>query len=165
MAKSIVDKKFKIKKKAGKGGWSYVVLTGIPASLRSPLGLVRVKGFVDTYELRQFNLLPMKNGSMLLPLKAPLRKAIKKKEGDSVRVTLFVDKSPVETPEEILDSLADSPRAYEFFLKLSDSNKKYYIDWIEDAKKIETKAARIVKMIKLLERGKKFWDWPAQDSR
>ncbi len=156
MANPIVDKTYKIKKKAGKGGWSYVVLPGIPSGAKSTLGLVRVKGFVDTYELRQFNLLPMKNGSMLLPLKAPLRKAIKKKEGDGVHVTLFVDRSPVDIPEEILDSVVDSPRAYEFFLKLSDSNKKYYIDWIVDSKKIETKAARIIKMIKLLEKGKKF---------
>ena len=76
---------------------------------------------------------------------------------------LYLDKSPVEIPEEILDSLLDAPKAHEFFLNLSDSNKKYYIDWIEGAKKIETKVERIQKAIERLENGLKFYDWVNQE--
>lgn len=160
MAKPLIDKKLIIKKKPEKGGWFYVAIPGIDPKHKNKLGLVRIKGFVETYEFKQFNLLPMSNGSMMLPLKATVRKSISKKAGDKVQVRLYLDKSPVEIPEEILDSLLDAPKAHEFFLNLSDSNKKYYIDWIAEAKRIETKADRIVKMISLLERRKKFWDWP-----
>lgn len=163
MPKPLVNKIYKIKKQPVKGGWSYVVISGIPLSKRQAAGLIRVKGFVDTYELRQFNLLPMKNGNMLLSLKTELWKAIRKKEGDKVHVILYEDHSPVDIPMEILDSLVDSPKAYEFFLELSESNKKYYIDWVEASKKIETKVSRIVRMIEQLEKRKKFWDWPARD--
>lgn len=97
----------------------------------------------------------------MLVLKAPLRKAIKKKEGDFVNVKLFIDKSKVDIPEEILDSLVQSQEAYNFFLTLTESNKKYYIDWVSDAKTIDTKVKRIVKMIEQLEKKRKFWDWPA----
>lgn len=161
MSKPLVNQLLLIKKKPEKGGWFYVSIPGIDPKHKNKLGLIRIKGFVETYEFKQFNLLPMTNGHMMLPLKAPVRKAIGKKEGDTVQVRLYLDKSLVEIPEEILDSLLDSPKAHEFFMSLSDSNKKYYIDWIADAKKIDTKVSRLLKMISLLEKRKKFWDWPS----
>ncbi|MDX1905666.1 MAG: YdeI/OmpD-associated family protein [Bacteroidia bacterium] len=163
MEKPIVDSSFVIQQQAGKGGWRYVVIPDIPSAARSSMGLVRVKGFVDTYAIRQFNLLPMKDGSVCLPLKAALRKSIQKEAGDRVHVTLFTDTSAVEIPPELLDVLRDAPKAYDFFQTLSDSNKKYYLDWIADARKMETKTSRVIRMIRLLERGIKFWDWPAPD--
>lgn len=162
MKEALIDKTFKVEKQSTKGGWSYVVIDGIPLQARAVGGTVRVSGTVDTYALHQFNLLPMKDGAMLLPLKAALRKAIQKKAGDTVHVTLYLDQSPVEIPEDIEAALTDSPEAYAFFLTLSGNNKKYFIDWIEEAKKIDTKVARILKTIKLLENKKKFWDWPVQ---
>lgn len=60
------------------------------------------------------------------------------------------------------DSEMDSPKAYDFFITLSESNQKYYIDWIEAAKKVETKAERIVKTVERLENGLKFYDWENQ---
>jgi len=159
--KPLVDKNYKIKRKSQKGGWHYVTISGIPLTNKNPQGLVRVKGFIDNYEIRQFNLLPMKTGEMMFVLKAPLRKAIDKKEGDMVHVKLFADKSKVTIPEEILDSLIQSEDAYTFFLTLTDSNKKYYIDWVNESKSLDTKVTRIVKMIRQLENKRKFWDWPA----
>lgn len=163
MKEPLIDKECKIERQLAKGGWNYVVIDGIPPHAKAVGGTVRVSGTVDTYVLQQFNLLPMKDGAMLLPLKAALRKAIQKKAGDTVHVTLFADQSPVEIPEDIHEALTDSPTAYAFFLTLSDSNKKYYIDWIEESKKIDTKVARILKTIRLLENKKKFWDWPPQN--
>ncbi|MCP9750651.1 YdeI/OmpD-associated family protein [Ferruginibacter sp. HRS2-29] len=157
----LTDKKFTIERQATKGGWHYVTIKDIPASLKTSQGLVRVKGFIDTYEIRQFNLLPVKTGEMMLVLKAALRKAIGKKAGDAVHVKLFPDESDVDIPEEIYDSLLQSPEAYDFFSTLSESNKKYYIDWINEAKRADTKVSRIVKTIRQLENKKKFWDWPA----
>ena len=128
--KPLVDKKLKIKRKPQKGGWHYVTISGIPSTNRNLQGLVRVKGSIDTYQIRQFNLLPMKTGEMMFVLKAPLRKAIGKREGDIVHVMLFTDKSKVVIPEEILDSLLQSQNAYDFFLTLTESNKKYYLYWV-----------------------------------
>ncbi|MDN3655985.1 YdeI/OmpD-associated family protein [Ferruginibacter paludis] len=159
MKKLLVNEQYQIKKQAGKGGWNYVVITAIPADKRNHLGLIRVSGFIDTYELKQFNLLPMKDGNMMLPLKTVVRKQIAKKDGDQVHVKLYTDDSPVVIPDEILLCLLDSPKAHQFFLSLTSSNQKYYIDWIEDAKRLETKAERIIKTIGRLEKGLKFYDW------
>ena len=147
----------------GKGGWTYVAISEIPTSERLSMGHVRVRGTIDSYELKQFNLLPMKDGKMLLPLKAAVRKQIRKQEGDFLHVVLFPDDSPVIVPDEIMVCLLESPKAHHFFKSLSDSNKKYWIDWIEEAKKLETKAERIGKTIHLLENGRKFYDWPKQE--
>lgn len=163
MEKKLVNSFFKIQRQPTKGGWHYVVIPGIPTTEKLYAGLVKVSGTVDHYEIKQFNLLPMKNGDMLLPLKAALRKAINKKEGDTVQVILFRDSSDVVVPDYIIASFMDSPKAYHFFMSLSESNKKYYVDWIEASKKMETKANRIIKAMEQLEKGIKFYDWPAQN--
>lgn len=163
MKKPLVDHRYTVQKQDVKGGWTYVVITEIPAGERDRLGLIRVSGFIDTYEIKQFNLLPMKDGRMLLPLKSAVRKKIGKKEGDSVHVILFSDDSPVVIPDDIMVCLMDSSEAYHFFLSLSGSNQKYYIDWIEEAKKMETKVERILKTLERLEKGLKFYDWIKQD--
>jgi hypothetical protein len=49
MDKPLVNKKYKMEKWAGKGGWTYVVIKEIPKSERGPGGFVRVKGFVDNF--------------------------------------------------------------------------------------------------------------------
>ena len=89
-----------------------------------------------------------------------LRKTINKKAGDKVQVKLFIDESTVEIPADVLDSLLESEEAYRYFLTLTESNKKYYIDWVAEAKSLDTKVTRIVKMIQQLECKRKFWDWP-----
>lgn len=160
----LVDNQFLIEKRAAQSGfdmsnWTYVIIPGIPSDYKARGGTIRIHGFIDSYELKQYNLLPMKDQRMFLPLNAAVRKKIGKKEGDHVQVILFYDPSPVVVPEEILACLLDAPQAHQFFLSLSESNQKYYIDWIEGAKKMETRVERIQKAIERLENGLKFYDW------
>jgi hypothetical protein len=159
MQTPLVDNKYLIEKQQHKGGWAYVALPGIPKEVRQKTGLTRVRGLVDDYPLSQFHLLPMKNGNMMLPIKTAIRKQIGKEVGDYVQVELYLDDSPVVIPDDFLVCLMESPEANEFFITLSETNQKYYIDWVEEAKKLETKADRICKVIERLERGDKFWDW------
>ena len=100
----------------------------------------------------------MKKGLFLLPLKAEIRKKYNIKEGDKVDVCLYLDNSDLVVPEEILECLEDFPKALEFFNKMTESNKKYYIDWIAEAKNIDTKVNRINKMIDRLLDGKRMYD-------
>ncbi|MDX2070974.1 MAG: YdeI/OmpD-associated family protein [Haliscomenobacter sp.] len=164
----LVDNQFLIEKRAAQSGfdmsnWTYVIIPGIPPEYKARGGTIRVRGFIDSYELKQYNLLPMKDQRMFLPLNTTVRKKIGKKEGDYVHVVLFQDVSPLVIPEDILACLLDAPLANQFFLSLSESNQKYYIDWIEGAKKMETKVERIQKAIERLENGLKFYDWVNQE--
>jgi len=167
MNNPIVDNQYLILKRIAQSGFkmsnlTYVVIADIPANKRANSGLIKVRGFIDSFELRQFNLLRSKDGVMILPLNAAVRKKTGKKEGDFVRVTLYLDDSPVVVPDELLVCLQDSPIAHQFFMELSESNQKYYIDWIEGSKKMETKAERISRAIQRLENGLKFYDWQKQ---
>lgn len=147
MEKLIVDQDLLLQKFPGKGGWTYAEIPDTTVTNKSSFGWVRVKGSVDEVEIKDYNLAPMKGGKLFLPFKSELRKKIKKEAGDYVRVKLYEDKSLIEVPSELMDCLKIEERAYQQFEKLPPSHKKEYLRWIYSAKKDETRAERINKMI------------------
>ncbi len=157
MDKPIINKKVKVQKYPGKGGWTYVVLEYTPSEKENSLW-VKVKGTVNGAKIEQYKIASMKNGLYMLPLKADLRKKYNIKEGDTVEVFLFLDNSELLVPEEILECLEDFPKALNFFNKMTESNKKYYIDCVAEAKNMDTKVNRINKMIDRLLEGKRMYD-------
>lgn len=167
MEKPFVNSNYVIQKIQGKGGWSYVLLKGMKSKYlalrkkdnkeKKGLPWVRVSGKVDTYELAKYNLFPMKSGDLFLPIKADIRKAIKKKEGDTVRVVLFLDETPIDVPQEFLDCLKEEPKALKTFKTLSEAEQKHYLDWIYSAKKEETKIDRMASAINKLLKGEKLY--------
>jgi Bacteriocin-protection, YdeI or OmpD-Associated/Domain of unknown function (DUF1905) len=164
--KPIIDAKYLVEKRIAQSGFkmsdlTYVRINDFPPIRKSGKGTFRVRGFIDNFELKQYNLLPAKDNAMILPINAAVRKKISKKEGDYVHVALFADESPLIVPEYFMVSLLDSPKANQFFERLSESNQKYYIDWIEASNKMETKVERMLKTIERLEKGKRFYDWDA----
>lgn len=157
--KPLIDKKYLLQKFPGKGGWTYAAIPEILQNKENPFGWVTVKGTIDEYELKQYKLMPMGDGQLFLPVKAQIRKKIKKEVGDFVHVILFPDESPVETPKEIFDCFDMEPKAtLKTYLGFSEGERKVYLDWIYSAKKEETKAERIAKMMERLEKGLKFYD-------
>lgn len=151
---SIINRKYLLKKFPGKGGWTYAEIPEIAQNPNNPFGWVKVKGSVDSYELKQYKLMPMGNGQLFLPVKAEVRKKIKKEAGDWVQIELEIDDSPVELTEELRECLVnESEDLLRTFEGLKDGQQKSYIDWIYEAKTEETKAKRIVQLIKDLESG------------
>lgn len=147
MKKPLVSKKYKMEKYPGKGGWTYIVIAEIPITARQRGGFVRVKGLVDDVEINGYNLFPMKDGRMFFPIKADIRKKIKKEAGDSIKVVLYRDVEPTHIPGELLECLRDEPKAHKKFHALPDSHKRQYIEWIYESKKDTTRAERIASLI------------------
>jgi hypothetical protein len=156
--KPLVDKKYVLEKISGKGGWTFARIPEILQDKKSPFGWVKVRGTIDGYEIRKHHLMPMGNGNLFLPVKAEIRKIINKKEGDTVHIILFKDNEPLEVPEEMLLCLEDEPQALTFFNKLTESEQKFYIQYIYSAKKEETKIDRLAKTINKLVKGLKMYD-------
>lgn len=152
----LVDNDYLLEKFPGKGGWTYARVPEIQQDKQNPFGWVKVRGSVDGYEFNKYHLMPMGDGRLFLPVKAEIRKKIKKEAGDTVHVILFLDDEPLEVPQEMLDCLEDDPKAITFFRTLSESEQKYYIDWVYSAKKEETKVDRMAKSVNRLAECRKF---------
>ncbi|MFL9831261.1 YdeI/OmpD-associated family protein [Flavobacterium sp. ST-87] len=153
MEKPLVNKEYLLEKFPGKGGWTYAVIPEIAQDKRAPFGWVSVCGSIDNYELKNYKLMPMGNGKLFLPLKAAVRKKIKKEAGDYVKVILHKDNSAIEIPDELALCLKDEPGAYEIFTNLTQGTQKAYIDWIYAAKKDQTKVDRIANTITQIIKG------------
>lgn len=154
--KPLVDKEYVLEKFPGKGGWTFAQIPEILQDKHSPFGWVRVRGTIDNYKIKNYHLMPMGNGKLFLPVKADIRKKIKKQAGDSVRVTLFADNLPTDIPEELKLCLQDEPNVYERFLTYSNGEQKAFIEWIYSAKTDNTKIDRIRKTIDKIVQGQKF---------
>jgi hypothetical protein len=156
--KPLVDKKYKLERFQGKGGWTYVRIPELEKHKDIRIGRTKVKGTLDGYEIRKCSLMSSGDLRYFLPIKAEIRKEIQKQEGDRVHVILYVDNDALEIPDEIQVCLMDEPAALTFFNSLSESEKKFYIQWISSAKRDETKVDRLAKTLDRLSRGLKMYD-------
>jgi Domain of unknown function (DUF1905)/Bacteriocin-protection, YdeI or OmpD-Associated len=155
----IVNRTYKIERFEGKGGWHYILLEEDLTAYKSTFGWVKVKGNIENIEISGLKLAPYGKGKSMFTLNGELRKKINKGQGDKIHLELYIDDSVAEVPNEILEVLAYFPMALEFFESLTESNKKFFTDFIMDAKTDETKVRRLNLTIdKLLEK-KKFYDY------
>jgi len=132
-----------------KTGWTYIV---VPMKLAQELmpgkkTSFRVKGHLDLHPVKAMALLPRGNGDYLLVLNAAIRKAIRKRKGDALKVELEVDKKPIEPPKDLLECLADEPEASVYFKSLPKSHQNYFGNWVKTARTPETRAKRIARVV------------------
>ena len=141
-----------------KTGWTYIDIPAkhaerlVPGNKKS----FRVKGKLDEVEFRQSSLLPMGQGDFILTLNAPMRKALYKRQGDSVAVEMEIDHEEIKPPAELMEILEDEPELLEKFQSLAKGTQTYYTNWINSAKTDATRARRIAATVRSLELDQDF---------
>lgn len=142
----------KFGKKGEKTGWTYIE---VPVDVAQELlpgnkKTFRVKGKLDNHSIKAVALLPMGEGTFIMPLNAKMRKGFGKREGAMLKVQLEVDKSEYQLNSDFMDCLRDEPTALNFFKSLTKSHQNYFSKWIDTAKTIETKSNRIAQAVMAL---------------
>jgi hypothetical protein len=96
------------------------------------------------------------HGQFLVPLAAAHREAAGVAAGGNIDVELVLDEAPreIELPDDLAAVLGTGP-AREFFDGLSFTYRKEWVRWITEAKKPETRQARVDKAVIALGEGKK----------
>ena len=94
-------------------------------------------------------------GSYWIPLAAEHREAAGVAADQEVDVDIALDTAPRETPlpEDLAAALDDDARA--FFEGLAPSHRKEWVRWVEEAKKPETRAARVERTAEALRAGRR----------
>jgi hypothetical protein len=88
-----------------------------------------------------------------------VNRAVKKATGvdapDRVQVTMELDTDPrtVEVPADLRAALREDADAKAAFAKLSYTHRREYVDWIEEAKRPETRARRIAGTVERVRSG------------
>jgi hypothetical protein len=148
----------KFQKQGEKTGWSYIQISAAQAKKLKPGCHVsfRVKGKIDDHHIEKTALLPMGDGTFILPMNAAIRKAIRKQAGDKISVVLEVDERQLTISADFLRCLKDEPNALEFFRSLPKGHQNYFGKWIDSAKTLPTKTKRITMAVIALASGQGF---------
>lgn len=147
----LVKGEFILKKMQMKGGWTYAEMPGIKPKSDKAFGFIRVKGQIDKEMINAYHLMPMGNGNLFLPVKAAIRKRIKKEEGDTVYVELYLDNQHLEVPYELKQCLELDEELKHRFYALDADERDKMIKWIYEVKSSEAQEKRILLLIKKLD--------------
>ncbi len=123
---------------------AYIIIPFNVQEIYGTKGRVQVKATFDGHPYRG-SLAPMGGGRHVLGVRKDIQRAIGKTLGDRVKVEIEPDTEPrvVIVPKDLQKLLNENPIEKTFFEKLSYTHRKEYVNWIESAKKEETRQRRL----------------------
>ena len=138
----------------GGGGGAFV---RVPLNVEEAFGSKRpkVKAMIGGVPYRG-TLVRMGADYHILGILKEIREKIGKDFGDAVEVVIDRDTKPrvVRVPPDVMKELKKNRAVQSSFESLSYTHQKEYIRWIEEAKRPETRRARVIKTIEMLKQDK-----------
>jgi bifunctional DNA-binding transcriptional regulator/antitoxin component of YhaV-PrlF toxin-antitoxin module len=141
----------KLVRMEGVGTWTYLKVPFDVEKAFGKGGPVKVKGTVAGIPVRS-SLLPNGDGNHFMVVPKPVRDKAKVKVGDRVKVVLEPDEAAriVEAPPDLTKALARHKAAKQAWDDFAPSHRKAYVEWIVEAKKVETRARRVEKAVSMM---------------
>ncbi|MBC9930058.1 YdeI/OmpD-associated family protein [Chitinophaga qingshengii] len=157
METPLIDQDLLLERFDGKGGWTFIRLPDMPKG-QGYFGMRKVRGFIDQYELPPCNLMPFKKGVMMLPVKAAIRKQIKKEAGDHVRLILYTAGQQTREiiPDDFLECLRDEPEALQAFQAMPQAEQEKCLQWLMEVSVPEARIQRMADAINHLAAGRSY---------
>jgi hypothetical protein len=136
-----------------KGGWHFVRFPYPPVETLGSNSPVRVHGTVNGVAYKR-TLMPIGDGTHMLPLDATLRKVAKLVQGSSVRVVMIKgDIEDFTVPEELLGAFTFDEAAQARFAELTAGYRRRICQYIAEPKTAETRINRAAEVLGQLQRG------------
>lgn len=158
MAKTSARKTFKAKIVGqGPGGaWTRIDLPFDVAKAWGSRGRVSVKGTINGFAFRS-SIFPNGNGTHHMMVNKAMKEGAAAGAGDSVSVVLEPDTAErtIAVPADLKRAVKANRAAASLFDQLSPSCRKEYVEWIDSAKREETRKTRITKAVEMLAAGKR----------
>jgi hypothetical protein len=127
-----------------------------PVDMRATFGRARPP-LVVTVNGHAYRTTPgVYDGRAYVPLNRANRAAAGVQAGDEIDVVLALDTEPrtVDVPADLAAALAGDMTAQERFAAMSYSHRREYVDWIEEAKRPQTRARRVAACIERVRAGR-----------
>lgn len=139
---------FNVKLEAVESGGVFFTLPRKESVKFGVRGRVPVVGTLNGYPFRS-SIFPTGDGGHFMGLNKQVRDGAGVEVGDRVKVTMEVDTAPrtVAIPPDLDKELAKSLTARVRFDKLSYTQRKEYAQWLEAAKRPETRARRLKQIL------------------
>lgn len=133
-------------------------LVAVPFSVEDEFGTrgrVKVRATFDGHPYRG-SIAPM-GGRHILGVRKDVRAAIGKGVGDDVEVTIAEDTEPrmVEVPSELARTLDQAPDVRAMFEALSYTHRREFAQWVDGAKKQDTRDRRAAKAVEMIRSGER----------
>ena len=138
----------------GRGPNSAWTQLDIPFDVLQAFGskaMVPVRGTLNDFPFRN-SLKPNGDGTHYMHVNKALLAGAGVQVGAMVTVVMDLDKTPrtVTVPDDLRSALAKAPSLENIFDQLAYSHRKEFVDWIEQARRPETRTTRVAKTLELL---------------
>ncbi len=142
-----------------KGAWVFIYFPKTVSEKLGVRGRVPVVGTINGFPIR-LSAFPVGDGTHQIAVNKAAQTGAGAKPGDRVKVVLRVDAAPrtVAVPADVAKALASAKAAKANFEKMAWSHRKRYVDWIEEAKRPETRARRIQDAVARIAMGRGAYD-------
>lgn len=149
--------KARIEPRDGSASWLYVVLPFDAARLWGTKGALKVKGTLNGAPFRS-SIFPNGDGTHHIMMNKQLLAAAAAGLGDTVDFAMEPDREERDypMPADMAKAVGSSKRATATWEGFPPSARKLYVEWIEAAKKPDTRASRIAKAKAMLGEGKRL---------
>jgi hypothetical protein len=138
------------------GAWTFLHMPDDVTAHLGKRGMVQVVGTMNGTPFRT-SLAPSGKGTHVMTVNRELQSAAGVRPGDSVRIALEMDTGPrlFSVPPDLDGAIEASSGAAELWADLTPRAREEWVEWVEDARKADTRSRRIEQVVARLESGKR----------